>query len=170
MSTHIRNMNKSDLSRVGEILFEAFNKGASKRGYAPRVPSVQEGTAWAWALLRHTPSEPLVAEVDARTVGICCLNPRGDHGGFGPVAVDPSYEGYGIGRQLMDALLKESGRFTECENLPRGIQSCFFLHCTTHSASYLWQSYWIYIWIRVSKRRWILAVMSVRYLRKISMQ
>ena len=108
MSTHIRNMNKSDLSRVGEILFEAFNKGASKRGYAPRVPSVQEGTAWAWALLRHTPSEPLVAEVDARTVGICCLNPRGDHGGFGPVAVDPSYEGYGIGRQLMDALLKRA--------------------------------------------------------------
>lgn len=105
MKTLIHNMTKADLDRVGEILFEAFNKEALKHGYAPRLPSVQAGTAWAWALLRHSPSEPLVAEMDARVVGICCLNPRGDHGGFGPVAVDPSYEGYGIGRKLMDALL-----------------------------------------------------------------
>lgn len=101
-------MTKSDLSRVGEILFEAFNGEALKYGYAPRMESVQEGAAWAWALLRHGPSEPLIAEVENRAVGICCLNLRGNHGGVGPVAVDPSFQGYGIGRQLMSALLKRA--------------------------------------------------------------
>jgi ribosomal protein S18 acetylase RimI-like enzyme len=101
-------MARTDLDRVGEILFEAFNAGASKHGYAPRMQSVQEGTSWAWAMLRHGPNELLIAEVENRAVGICCLNPRGVHGGVGPVAVDPSFQGQGIGRQLMNALLKRT--------------------------------------------------------------
>jgi len=108
VQTRIRNMTKSDLDRVGEILFEAFNVASSKHGYAPRMQSVQEGTAWAWALLRHGPSEILIAEVENRAVGICCLNPRGAHAGVGPVAVDPSFQGHGIGGQLMSALLKRA--------------------------------------------------------------
>jgi ribosomal protein S18 acetylase RimI-like enzyme len=108
VQAQIRNMTKSDMERVGEILFNAFNVGASKHGYTPRMQSVQEGTSWAWAMLRHGPSEILIAEVENRAVGICCLNPRGDHGGVGPVAVDPSFQGGGIGRQLMNALLKKA--------------------------------------------------------------
>jgi ribosomal protein S18 acetylase RimI-like enzyme len=108
VNTQIRDMTKTDLGRVGEILFEAFNVGASKHGYAPRMHSVQEGTSWAWAMLRHGPREILIAEVDNLAVGLCCLNPRGDHGGIGPVAVDPSFQGYGIGRQLMNALLNRA--------------------------------------------------------------
>ncbi len=106
--TYIRSMTKSDLGRVGEILFNAFNGEALKYGYTPKMEGSQEGASWAWALLRHGPSESLVAEVENRAIGICCLNPRGNHGGIGPVAVDPSYQGHGIGRQLMSALLKKA--------------------------------------------------------------
>ena len=98
-------MTRSDLERVGEILFTAFSTGAQRHGYPSRIHSVQEGQSWAWAMLRHGPSEILIAEVEGRAIGICCLNPRGVHGGIGPVAVDPLFQGYGIGRQLMDALL-----------------------------------------------------------------
>ncbi len=108
MSIQIRNMTRTDLDRVGEVLFEAFNAGATKHGYAPRMQRMQEGTSWAWAMLRHSPSELLVAEVENRVVGICCLNPRGDNGGIGPVAVDPPFQGRGIGRQMMTALLKRT--------------------------------------------------------------
>ena len=105
MGAQIRNMTRTDVDRVGEILYEAFKVGATKHGYRPRMDSVQEGKSWAWAMLHHGPSDLLVAEVESRVVGVCCLNRRGDLGGIGPVAVDPDFQGYGIGRQLMDALL-----------------------------------------------------------------
>ncbi len=101
-------MVRTDLERAGKILFEAFRVGASKHGYAPRMQSAQEGTAWAWAMLRHRPSELLIAETENQAVGICCLNPRGEHGGVGPVAVDPCFQGFGIGRQLMNSLLERA--------------------------------------------------------------
>jgi ribosomal protein S18 acetylase RimI-like enzyme len=102
-------MTKADLDRVGELLFDAFNAGAAKHGYPSRMHSAQEGASWAWAMLRHGPHEILIAEADQRAVGICCLNPRGNHGGVGPVAVDPLFQGYGIGRELMNALLTRAG-------------------------------------------------------------
>lgn len=108
MTVHIRNMTRTDLDHVGAVLFAAFNAEAEKCGYAPRMLQPQEGTSWAWAVMRHSPSEILVADVGNRVVGICCLNPRGIHGGIGPVAVDPSFQGEGIGRQLMKALLKKT--------------------------------------------------------------
>lgn len=108
MNPQIRNMTRADLPRVGEVLFEAFNSGAAKHGYAPRMQSVQEGISWAWAILRHAPVEPLIAEMEGRAVGICCLNPRGGLGGVGPVAVDPAFQGLGIGRQLMKELLERA--------------------------------------------------------------
>lgn len=104
----IRNMTRADLARVGDILFDAFNGGAAKYGYAPRMHGRQEGTSWAWALLRHGPGDVLVAELEGRLAGICCLNPRGLHGGIGPVAVDPSFQGYGVGRRLMSAVLERA--------------------------------------------------------------
>lgn len=104
----MRHMSKPDLPRVGEILFEAFAAGASRHGYRPSINSREQGTSWAWALLHHGPSELLIAEVDDRIVGICCLNPRGAHAGVGPVAVDPSFQGYGVGRHLMKGLLQRA--------------------------------------------------------------
>jgi GNAT superfamily N-acetyltransferase len=105
---NIRNMTRADLERVGEILFEAFNSGASKHGYAPIMRGAQEGVAWAWFMFRHGGGEFLIAEAEGRAAGICCLNKRGNFGGIGPVAIDPSYQGCGIGKKLMDAVLEKA--------------------------------------------------------------
>lgn len=121
MGIEIRNMVRTDIVRVGEILHEAFKLNASKYGYAPQVKSVKDGQSWAWSMLRHGPKELLVAEVEKRVVGMTCLNPRGDLGGHGPTAVDPSFQGGGIARELMNAVFKR------VEGLPstRCVQEAF---------------------------------------------
>lgn len=108
MRAQIRNMTKWDINPVGEILYEAFSSGASKHGYAPKMDRVEVGKSWAWAMLRYGSNELLIAEVENRIAGICCLSPRGDLGGVGPVVVNPSFQGYRIGSQLMDALLERA--------------------------------------------------------------
>lgn len=108
MKATIRNMMKKDTDRVGELLFESFNTVASKYGYAQKMKRAESGTSWAWALLHHGSNEVLIAEAENRVAGICCLNPRGNLGGVGPVAVDPSFQGYGIGLQLMQTLLQKA--------------------------------------------------------------
>ena len=105
----VRTMTRADLDPVGAILCTAFNNGSERHGYAPRIKNAQEGTAWAWSIFRHAPHEILIAEVSDQVAGICCLHPRGDQGGIGPVAVDPAYQGKGVGRQLMDALIRKAG-------------------------------------------------------------
>ena len=105
MPIEVRDMTRADVGDVGTILFGAFSLGATKHGYTPKLRSAEEATSWAWALLRLHPHEILIGELDARPVGMCCLNPRGTMGGIGPVAVDPAFQGQGIGRALMNALL-----------------------------------------------------------------
>jgi GNAT superfamily N-acetyltransferase len=96
------------VDRVGEVLYEAFKTGALKHGYAPRMQSAQEGKAWAWAMLHRGPNEILVAEEGNRVVGLICLNPRGSHGGVGPLAVDPRSEGKGLASELTQAIIKKA--------------------------------------------------------------
>ncbi len=108
MTAQIREMTKADTGRVGELLYESFNTVASKYGYAQKMKRAEAGESWAWALLHHGSNDLLIAEVENRIAGICCLNPRGNMGGVGPVAVDPSFQGYGIGVQMMRALLKRA--------------------------------------------------------------
>lgn len=108
MKAHIRNMTQADTDRVGEILYESFNAGAAKHGYARKMQRVETAKSWAWSMLHYGSNELLIAEVENRIAGICCLNPRGDLGGVGPVVVDPYFQGYRIGSQLMDALLNRA--------------------------------------------------------------
>lgn len=101
MGVRIRDLTRADLQAVGTVLYNAFNAAASERGYAPRLASVDEGTAWAWSILRHGGGHFLVAELENRVAGLCCLNTRGRNGSIGPVAVDPSCQGRGLGRALV---------------------------------------------------------------------
>ena len=105
MKAQIRNMTAADTDRVGEMLYEAFNAGASKHGYARKMHRVETGKAWAWSLFHYGSNDLLIADVENCVAGICCLNPRGDLGGVGPVVVDPNFQGYRIGSGLMEALL-----------------------------------------------------------------
>ena len=53
----LRDMDKKDINRVGEIIYEAFSAVAMKYGYASNVDNVEEGIRLAWALFHHGPCE-----------------------------------------------------------------------------------------------------------------
>jgi N-acetylglutamate synthase-like GNAT family acetyltransferase len=108
MDIQIRNMTKSDIDRVGEILYEGFTAVASHFGYASNVSSLQEGKLIAWAMFRHGPSEKLVVEADGRVVGSTHLSLRGDVAGLGPTVIDPHFQGRSMGRELISAVLERA--------------------------------------------------------------
>lgn len=108
MGTIVRDMTKGDTERVGELLYEAFTGVATKYGYAPVMQNVQEGKSWAWAMFHYGASEGLVAEVDGRVAGAVFLNKRGKHGGAGPMAIDPHFQGNTITATLMDAFMERA--------------------------------------------------------------
>lgn len=109
MKALIRNMTKADIDPVGEILYQSFSAGASKHGYVPKMQRVEVGKSWAWALLHYGSNELLIAEMENSIAGMCCLSPRGDLGGVGPVVVNPDFQGRRVGSQLMDVLLERAG-------------------------------------------------------------
>ena len=117
-------MTKADIDRVGEIIFESFRFNASKFGYAPRLQSVQEAKTWVWSMLRHGPSEHLIIDVDNRVAGMCSMNPRGELGGVGPMAIDTSLQSKGIGRELMVAIIEKAEGLQSIKSI-RGIQEAF---------------------------------------------
>jgi GNAT superfamily N-acetyltransferase len=52
----------------------------------------------------------IVAETPSRIVGACFLDESDEVHGLGPIVVDPEFQGVGIGRRLMKAVLNHSGR------------------------------------------------------------
>ena len=98
-------MTKEDVASVGEVLYKSFNEVAARYGYAPKFQTAKEAVSLAWRLSRHHPAVLLVAEVDHRIAGLCCMSPRGAIAGIGPVAVDPEFQGRRIGHDLVQGCI-----------------------------------------------------------------
>jgi hypothetical protein len=125
LSLQIRSMIKSDIPRVGNIFYRAYNSVSSKHGFPQKIRNPEIGKVWAWNIMRYGPSVRLVAEVDGQVAGIACLNPRGTLGGIGPVAVDPDFQQglrrEPIGQTLVSAIFKQG----ESLQSIRGFQEAF---------------------------------------------
>lgn len=98
-----------DASECGRIIFEAFRDIAERHGFPPDFPSIEAGTSLAASFIAHPSIFAVVAVSDGRVIGSNFLDERDAVRGVGPITVDPSYQGAGVGRRLMQAVI-ERGR------------------------------------------------------------
>jgi ribosomal protein S18 acetylase RimI-like enzyme len=107
MEITIRLATIADALACGGICYEGFRVVTDRHGYPPVFASVEIATRRLAAFLANPSVFGLVAELGAerRIAGFNFLSERDPIRAIGPIAVDPSLHGYGIGRRLMRAAL-----------------------------------------------------------------
>jgi GNAT superfamily N-acetyltransferase len=98
----------SDADACGRICYEGFRAVNERYGFPPLFPSVEAATQRVGGFIRHPSVFGVVAEADGRVVGFNFLSERDPIRAVGPIVIDPLTQGRGVGRQLMEAVLKRA--------------------------------------------------------------
>jgi len=105
MDAVIRPAASPDAEACGSIIYEAFAAFAARTGFPPSFPTKDVATTLAPNLVENPAVFGVVAERAGRVVGSNFLTEGDRIRGVGPVTVDPSVQGVGLGRRLMQAVL-----------------------------------------------------------------
>jgi predicted N-acetyltransferase YhbS len=106
MNIILRPPTAADVEPCGQILYGAFLGIAREHGFEPDFASVEMTKGLVNSLIRSPGTFGVVAEADdGRIVGSNFLHEENAVGGVGPISVDPTLQGAGIGRMLMQAVL-----------------------------------------------------------------
>jgi predicted N-acetyltransferase YhbS len=102
----LREATMDDADVCARIMFDAFESLAARHSF-PIEPGTPEATEFEIkAMLGTEGIFALVAERDGDVVGSAFQDERGKITGIGPVSVDPVGQDGGVGRVLMEALLR----------------------------------------------------------------
>jgi len=105
----IRALEERDAERAGDVNFLAFYDVALRHGQPPVVRAPADSRGYIRHLLGFDPLGGLVAELDGDIVGMAWVHQRGPVATVGPLAVDPSMQGRGIGRALLGRCVELAG-------------------------------------------------------------
>lgn len=108
-SVKVRPASSADLEACGRILYEAFKDIAERHRFQPDFPTVENATNIIQGLIEDPSTFGVVAEHDGQIAGSSFMSEHDPIRAVGPVSVDPRYQGLGIGRRLMEAII-ERGR------------------------------------------------------------
>lgn len=108
MTTRIRVATPADAAPAGRILYVAFKELAGRHGFPPDFPSADAAIGLARAFIDSPSTFAVVAEEDGRVVGSNFLGEGDAIRGVGPITVDPSCQGGGVGRRLMEAVISRA--------------------------------------------------------------
>jgi predicted N-acetyltransferase YhbS len=97
----------ADAQAAAAICFEAFNTINKQHGFPPDIPKLQIAVDFMNLMLSHPGVVSVIAEESGRIVGSNFLW-DGTIGGIGPITIDPSTQNHGVGRQLMQYVLKQA--------------------------------------------------------------
>src|SRR5205809_152286 len=104
MNETIRPAVSADAEPCARILYEAFKAVADEHNFPPDFASVEDALNTTRPLIAHPLVFSLVAEVDDQVAGSIFLYERDPVRGYGPMAVDPRFQGRGIGLRLVEAI------------------------------------------------------------------
>jgi GNAT superfamily N-acetyltransferase len=110
MSVHIRLRppREEDAADLGLICYEAFRTISSRHNFPPDFPAPEAAQGLLAMAIAHPQIWGVVAERAGRPIGSNFLWEQSDIAGVGPVTVDPGAQDSGVGRRLMDAVLKRA--------------------------------------------------------------
>jgi GNAT superfamily N-acetyltransferase len=109
MALRVRPAVAADAEACGRIIHDAFKGIAEAHGFPPDFPSAEAGTQLAATMIASSSAFGVVAEsADGRVVGSCFLAEGDPIRAVGPITVDPAYQGGGVGRRLMEAVLERA--------------------------------------------------------------
>lgn len=123
----IRRATPADATACGPICFEAFHSINVKHGFPDDIPTVERATGLMAMVFGHPGFYCVIAESNGRILGSNCLDERSTIAGIGPITIDPSSQNTGIGRQLMEEVLRRS-----CE---RGFPGVRLVQAAFHNRS-----------------------------------
>jgi predicted N-acetyltransferase YhbS len=105
-SVVVRTATAEDVQTCGQICYDAFTAINTAHGFPPDFPNSDV----AAGLISSAFSAPgfycVVAEIDGRIVGSNCLDERSIIHGIGPITIHPEVQNMGVGRALMQAVMK----------------------------------------------------------------
>ena len=108
MALTLRPATQEDAKPCGAICFEAFTAVAKVCRFPPEFASADQAAAvMAW-MIGHQGFYGVVAERDGRIVGSNFLDLRGEIAGVGPLTVELSVQNRGIGRRLMEEVMRRA--------------------------------------------------------------
>ena len=108
MDVRIRRADSADAEACGRVIYEAFKGISVRHGFPPDFHSTQAASRVASFFIEHPSIFSVVAEHEGQVVGTTFLDERDVIRGVGGVAVDPPLQGRGIGRRLMEAVLRRA--------------------------------------------------------------
>lgn len=106
MAIVIRKMEIDEAEETGKIIVQAFNDVFIKHGLPAPFQSWQAGQGIAYGYAGHDPEGCLVATENGKIIGSGFIHLRGDKASIGPMSVSPEHQNKGLGRAIMEALLK----------------------------------------------------------------
>jgi predicted N-acetyltransferase YhbS len=104
--TVLRPIEPADAPEAARIVFEAFAGIHDRHGFARDFPTLEAAEQLVEAFVAHPSIYGVVAEVDGRIAGSNFLDERGPVRGVGPITVDPAAQASGVGRRLMEDVLR----------------------------------------------------------------
>lgn len=127
MDLKLRPGTPEDAQTCGRICYEAFSTIASEHNFPPDFHSADAAAGLLSMLLGHPGFYSVVAEVNGEVVGSTFVDERSTIPGVGLVTVDPAVQNHGVGRVLMQDVIRRAA--------DRGAPGIRLLQAAYHSRS-----------------------------------